>query len=277
VQGAREAARHRAAPRHRAARNTPAPLQARFFRITSTIRCCGDRGARRDVWNRSDRASHAQQAATAAGHLALTRGKRAYHEQGAYLGSCERPGVGPGAGPGPPRRRWMGLARGRGCRSPRRWMGLARGRGCRSPRRWMGLARGRGCRSPRRWMGLARGRGCRSPRPNDEDGSIGGREDMGPRRICSPLADVVAARVPAGPCPDFDSVALFVGGDHCDVAAVGGGAGAAPDAVPATDGAGLILRPCHVRLSRLRSRGTAPRHGIATQRGAPPPRPRPQR
>jgi hypothetical protein len=46
---------------------------------------------------------------------------------------------------------------------------------------------------------------------------------MSPRRICSPLADVVAARVPAGPCPDFDSVVLFVGGDHCDVAVVGGG------------------------------------------------------
>jgi hypothetical protein len=103
--------------------------------------CCGDRGARRDVWNRPDRASHAQPAATAAGHLALTRGKRAYHEQGAYLGSCERPGV----AAGPPPRRWMGLARGR---APGR--GSERGSG-RGPRSWPWMSLPAAVDGPRSW------------------------------------------------------------------------------------------------------------------------------
>jgi len=46
----------------------------------------------------------------------------------------------------------------------------------------------------------------------------------GDRRICSPLADVVAAHAQAGPRPGIDSVALFVRGDTGDVAVVGAAA-----------------------------------------------------
>jgi len=79
-----------------------------------------------------------------------------------------------------------------------------------------------------RRMGVAPGREChsrhlrrRSRRPEGGDRSIGGRADVsvvGPRRICSPPADVAASRAPAGPSPDFDPVALFAGGDTGDVA-----------------------------------------------------------
>ena len=52
----------------------------------------------------------------------------------------------------------------------------------------------------------------------------------------------MAAGVPAGPRPDFDSVALFVGGDHGDVAhgavAVVGDVAVAGDAVGAGPGPG---------------------------------------
>jgi len=44
----------------------------------------------------------------------------------------------------------------------------------------------------------------RSRRPNDGDRPIGGRADVVPRRICSPPADVVAARALAEPQPDFE-------------------------------------------------------------------------
>jgi hypothetical protein len=38
----------------------------------------------------------------------------------------------------------------------------------------------------------------------------------GPRRICSPAADIPAGGVPAGPRPNFDSGALFAWGDASD-------------------------------------------------------------
>jgi len=66
-------------------------------------------------------------------------------------------------------------------------------------------------------LARAGGRG-RSRRPHDGDRPIGGRADVSPRRICSPPADVVAAGVPAGPQPDFDSIVLFVRGDTGETA-----------------------------------------------------------
>lgn len=61
---------------------------------------------------------------------------------------------------------------------------------------------GRGLAGPPPHECRSRRRGCRPRRPDGGDRSIGGRADVsgvGPRRICSPPADVAAARAPARP------------------------------------------------------------------------------
>ena len=77
-------------------RRVRASLHARFFPFTHTVRAMQEQGASRPRESTGSSTPNARPSGGDGGSSRPGRGKRAYHEHGAYLGSCERPGVGRG-------------------------------------------------------------------------------------------------------------------------------------------------------------------------------------
>ena len=160
-------------------RRVRASLHARFFPFTHTVRAMQEQGASRPRESTGSSTPNARPSGGDGGSSRPGRGKRAYHEHGAYLGSCERPGV--GRGPIRRRRRRTRSPLGPPTRSsaPHRRRPAAGSTACTGsgPRgrrsvgsstaevdRRLGPGPPHGGTPPRRWMDSAPGRACRSGR-----------------------------------------------------------------------------------------------------------------